>query len=262
VYRFLLSRRWLGLIAVALLLVPACVRLGFWQLDRYDQRRERSELIKANATAPPRPVAELAPPGGTVRPEDAWRQVQAVGSYDTAHQLVVRNRPMTGSPGFHVLTPLVTPAGLAVLVNRGWVPAPTDGSVSPDVPPPPPGEITVVGRLRPAERQASRGPRDGPGVPSGQVVRIDVPRIAGSLPYPVHAGYVELVAEQPPADPAPQLLDPPDPGTGPHLAYALQWWLFAGFAAIGPLILARREAADLRPGPRPRSRPPTVIKEL
>jgi cytochrome oxidase assembly protein ShyY1 len=247
VYRFLLSRRWLGLIAVVLLLVPACIRLGFWQLDRYDQRRERSALIRANVTAPARPVAELAPTGGTVRPEDAWRQVRAVGSYDASHQLAVRNRAFLGNPGFHVLTPLVTPSGPAVLVNRGWVPAPTDGSVSPQLPPPPAGEVTVTGRLRPSEPQASRGPRDGPGVPAGQIVRIDVPRIAGSLPYGVYAGYVELVDERPPASSAPQLLDPPEPGTGPHLAYALQWWLFGVIAVIGPVLLARREAADLRP---------------
>jgi len=246
VYRFLLSRRWLALAAVVLLLVPACIRLGFWQLDRYDQRRDRSALIRANASAPPRPVAELAPPGGDVLPENAWRQVNVIGSYDTAHQLVVRNRPLNGSPGFHVLTPLVTAAGSGVIVNRGWVPAPTDGSLSPDVPAPPTGEVTVVGRLRPSEGQLSYGPRDGPGVPAGQVVRIDVPRIAGSLPYAVHAGYVELVEEQPPAGAAPQPLEPPSSGTGPHLAYALNWWLFALIAVIGPVLLARREAADLR----------------
>jgi cytochrome oxidase assembly protein ShyY1 len=243
VYRFLLSRRWLAAAAVVLLLVPACVRFGFWQLDRYEQRRERAGLIRANLAAAPRPVADLAPVGGAVRPEDAWRAVRAVGSYDVLRQLVVRHRSYAGRPGFHVLTPFLTPAGAAVLVNRGWVPASTGGAAA-EVPPPAPGEVTVVGRLRPSEGQPSHGPRDGPGVPAGQVVRIDVPRIAAALPYPVHAGYVELVSEQPRAATAPVLLDPPRPSTGPHLAYAVQWWLFGLIVMVGSVVLVRREAAE------------------
>jgi cytochrome oxidase assembly protein ShyY1 len=245
VYRFLLGRRWLAAAAVVLLLVPACVRFGFWQLDRYEQRRERSALIRANLAASPRPVAELAPVGGAVRPEHAWRPVQAVGAYDVSRQLVVRHRSYAGRPGFQVLTPLLTAQGVGVLVNRGWVPvARSDGSMTSEVPAPPTGEVKVLGRLRPSEGQPARGPRDGPGVPAGQVIRIDVPRIAGALPYPVHAGYVELVAEQPQAATAPRPLDPPQPSTGPHLAYAVQWWLFGLIVVIGSVVLVRREAAE------------------
>jgi cytochrome oxidase assembly protein ShyY1 len=244
VYRFLVSPRWLALAAAVLVLVPVCIRLGFWQLDRYDARRERSARIQANLAAPPRPIAELLPSGGMVRPHDEWRRVEAVGTYDVGHQLLVRNRPYDGRPGFYVLTPLVAPDGSALLVNRGWVPTPTDAANVPRVPAPPGGEVSVLGRLRPPERQRSVGPRDGPGTPAGQVVRIDVPRIAQTLPYALRAGYVELVGEQPAPAAAPRPLEPADPGTGPHLAYAVQWWLFALIVAVGPVFLARREAAE------------------
>ena len=48
-YRFLLSRRWVGLLVVALLVALGCVLLGRWQLDRLGQRHERNDLL------PPQP---------------------------------------------------------------------------------------------------------------------------------------------------------------------------------------------------------------
>ena len=35
VYRFLLSRQWVILTLVALLLIPTMIRLGIWQMHRY-----------------------------------------------------------------------------------------------------------------------------------------------------------------------------------------------------------------------------------
>jgi len=242
VYRFLLTRRWLGLLAVALLLAATCVQLGRWQLHRLEARHANNDLITSNASARPVPAGDLlgvddGPAGGR-----QYARVRATGRYDTAHQLLVRNRPHDGQVGFYVVLPLVTEQGPALLVNRGWVPAGESATDVPDVPAPPAGDVTVVGRVRPSEPAATRGGTP----PRGQVTRIDVPAIAADLPYDVYGGYADLVREQPAARQAPIALDPPETSEGPHLAYGFQWFLFAALALGGFVVLARREAADRR----------------
>jgi cytochrome oxidase assembly protein ShyY1 len=186
----------------------------------------------------------LVTPGPGLPPSLEWRRVEVTGRYDVVRQLVVRNREFRDDTGYDVLTPLVTRSGTALLVNRGWVPRSGAAAAGPAVAPPPSGEVTVVGRLRASEHQQRFGPRDGPGVPAGQVVRIEVPRIARSLPYPVYGGYVELTEQRPSSGDAPQPLDLPELSDGPHLAYAIQWWFFAVIAVAGVIVMARREAYE------------------
>jgi cytochrome oxidase assembly protein ShyY1 len=239
VYRFLLSPRWLRLIAAALVVAAGCVALGFWQLDRFHQKQARSDLVHENVAAEPVPADELLGDGRALPAAEEWRRVEAHGRYDEAHELLVRNRPLEGSTGYYVLTPLVTDDGPALLVNRGWVPVGATARTRPEVPAAPPGEVTVIVRARPSE------PSDHKAVPLvGQVRRIDVPAIAATLPYDVYGGYGELVEQRPAAAASPTVLPEPEPGLGPHLAYAFQWWLFAVIALVGVAVLARREARE------------------
>ena len=271
-YRFLFSRRWVSLFLVSLVAIPLCVTAARWQIDRLHLRQEQNAQIHRNAEAIPRPVGELTSVGGTVAKVDEWRAVSVTGRYDEEHQLFVRNRPGDGKAGFYVLTPLVSSAGPAVLINRGWVAA-TPDRANPDLPETPDGDVTVTGRLRPTETQETRGPRDAADVPDGQVVRMYVPRIASTLPYPVYAGYVQLATQ----DPAPPLVDGfwvpkplglPEHSEWLHWSYAAQWFVFAGVVPIGVYLLIRREMLDRRranrmPAPRPQpdavpSSPPSV----
>lgn len=240
-YGFLLSRRWLGLLLVALLVAAGCVLLGFWQLDRMSQRHARNDLIERNLEAGPAPVEELLRVGREPRPGDEYARVRASGRYDVSEQLLVRVRPYGGQVGYHVLTPLVTEDGAALLVDRGWVPTGATAEAAPDVPAPPSGTVTVTARVRPSEPRSTTGTP-----PPGQVTRIHVPTIAPTLPYDVYGGFGELTDERPAPREAPSLLPAPEPGEGPHLAYGVQWFLFAGLALGGYVVLARREAADRR----------------
>lgn len=62
VYRFLLSRQWVIITLVALLLIPTMIRLGFWQMDRHDERAARNRLVAEALAADPVPVERLAAP--------------------------------------------------------------------------------------------------------------------------------------------------------------------------------------------------------
>jgi cytochrome oxidase assembly protein ShyY1 len=60
----------------------------------------------------------------------------------------------------------------------------------------------------------------------------------------VYGGYVELVSQTPDTKPSPTLLDTPGLSEGPHLAYAVQWYLFATIAVGGFCYLLFREARE------------------
>jgi len=246
VYRFLLTPRWIALHVVVLLVIPAFVFLGQWQFGRFEERSANSHLVTGNIESAPVPLANLAGPGRPIKESDRFRNVEVAGTYDARHALVVRRRPQDGRTGFYVLTPLVTGAGQAVLVNRGWVPAGATADTPPEVPPPPTGQVTVTGRLRTSETEANSGIRERPGLPPGQVLLINPARIGGSMPYELVDGFVELTGQRPASSPAPAPVPAPDVGAGGglNLAYGVQWWLFIGIAIGGWVLLIRREVAD------------------
>ncbi|TDD17392.1 SURF1 family protein [Nonomuraea diastatica] len=245
-YRFLLTPRWLALHVVVLLVIPAFVFLGRWQFGRFEERSANSERVTANIEATPVPLERLAAPGRPVREDDRFRKVTVAGTYDPSHALLVRRRPQEGRPGYYVLTPLVTGPGTAVIVNRGWVKAGATADTPPEVPPPPAGQVTVTGRLRPGETEESSGIRERSGLPPGQVLLIDIGRIGKGLPYTLVGGYVELTEQQPRPAAAPAPVPEPDVGAGGglNLAYGVQWWLFIGIAIGGWILLIRREVAE------------------
>lgn len=244
-YRFLLTPRWIALLLIALLTIPGCLWLAGWQFDRLHDAEQENSLVRGNADAPPAPIGELSPVGSTVDPGQEYRAVTVTGRYDVEHQLYVRNRPRDGRQGLHVLTPVVTPAGPAALVDRGWIAAPVRGDLAP--PETPTGTVTVTGYLRPTE-----APRPADDLPPAQVLAIDVPGLAATLPYPVFGGYLQLAEQNPPV-PVVAGAFSPDPAELPgsssellHRSYGWQWYVFAAIGPIGFVALARREAADLR----------------
>lgn len=245
-YRFLLTPRWIALHVVVLLVIPAFVFLGRWQFGRFEERSANSDLVTANIEAAPVPLGTLARPGEPVKESDRFRKVVVSGTYDAGHGLVVRRRPQDGRNGYYVLTPLVIGQGQAVLVNRGWVKAGATADTPPDVPPPPPGEVSVTGRLRTGETEANSGIRERSGLPPGQVLLIDPAKIGKALPYRLVGGFVELVEQKPAPAAAPEPVPAPDVGAGGglNLAYGVQWWLFIGIAIGGWVLLIRRELAD------------------
>ncbi|MGI5493007.1 SURF1 family cytochrome oxidase biogenesis protein [Microtetraspora malaysiensis] len=246
-YRFLLTRRWLGFHLLVLILIPTFFFLGKWQFGRYDERSAASERTTANLSSAPVSLDQLDSVGGTVPDAVKYRPVTVTGAYDPSHEMLVRRRPQNGRVGFYVVTPLVTPQG-AVLVNRGWVPAGATAESRPDVPAAPTGQVTVTGRLKPAETEDTTGIRNRTsGLPAGQVLLVNTADIGAALPYRLYGGFVELTGQQPAADPAPEPVPAPDLGGGGglNLAYSVQWWLFIGVAVGGWFLLIRREARDL-----------------
>ena len=260
-YRFLLSRQWVILTVLGLVMIPVMIRLGYWQLHRHENRVANNEVISANLSAEPVRVESVTEPGAVLAREDLYRVVTAEGRYDSARTVVARQRTDAGGEriGYHVITPLVLDGGGTVLVNRGWVSPGDDITVFPKIPAPPAGEVTVTGRLRPDETTSATGIRNRPGLPPGQISLISSTALADDMPRTLVSGYLELVSTTPgPTGTQPQLIPSPDAsGIGPHLAYAIQWWLFAAMVPVGWVVLLRRERAEI-PQARPRDPAPAA----
>ena len=239
VYRFLLHRRWLGFLLLVLVLGATCVRLGLWQLDRFNQRQADNARIASYLDGDPVPVADVTSVGGAVPASREWRRVVAVGPYDPTGQVIVRYQSRDGRRGVDVVTPLLTAGGAAVLVDRGWMPE--DSPTAAEAPDPPTGIVTVTGWLR-----RDSGADTTATVPDrGQVRAISSTGIAASVDYPLLAGYVALTEQAPPeTELAPP--PPPDLGQDPHFFYGLQWFFFAGLAVFGWFYFAWVEAHPRR----------------
>ncbi|MFI8087816.1 SURF1 family protein [Streptomyces sp. NPDC086080] len=242
-YRFLLSRQWVTITLVALLLVPTMIWLGFWQMDRHDERAARNQLVTDALAADPVPVERLASPGHAVTRAERYRTVTATGRFETDDEVVVRRRTNADDEvGFHVLTPFVLADGAVLLVNRGWIPA--DGpsqTAFPDIPAPPRGEITIRGRLMPDETTEASGIKDLKGLPDRQIMLVNSELEAERLGARVLGGYVAQTAPEAEGGTPQQLANPGKENAALNYAYAVQWWLFAAAVPVGWVVLVRRE---------------------
>jgi cytochrome oxidase assembly protein ShyY1 len=235
------SPKWVAGHLLALTLVALFVNLGLWQLRRLAEVRDHNAVVAQRTEAEARPFATLA--GGVPVDELAYRRTVASGHYVTGEQVRTAPRSRDGRPGQHILTPLALADGTALLVDRGWVPLIGDEPVPPTVDPPD-GAVTVTGLLLPSETPFRFGPKlaeDGRLEVAG---RIDLARLDQQTELPLHGVYLQLHRQAPP-QPAgvPLAGTPPELSERNHLAYAVQWFLFALVGVVGYPLLLRRVSA-------------------
>lgn len=234
-----------GALAALFVLVVAavCVRLGFWQLDRLEQRRVRNAAVTAAGALPTLLLDSAAMARIAEGPAaHLHRRVRVRGTYDPSGEFVLRGRALEGQPGVHLATPLrVEGSPAAVLVNRGWVPSP-DGATVERGRYEEPGTHEVTGILQEIPATGNGGQPAVPG--SGRDTtfrRLDREVVRVRSPYPVLPLYVQQLPDSPavraslPARVAPPALD-----EGPHLSYAIQWFGFATIAVVGFAVVALR----------------------
>ena len=226
--RVLLRPRSIALVVVAILVAALFVRLGQWQWGKHERRDAEIAAVQADAERAPIPLDAAAD-------ASSWTRVRTSGVYDTEHQVLLRYRPVDGEPGVHVLVPLRTADGRAVLVDRGFLPT-ADLAQTPTVPAPPVGTVDLVGRLRPSEPGGLS--RD---VGTDSIRRVDLDALAEELPYPLFPQWLQVVSEDPSGDAGLEPLPPPSLDRGPYLSYGVQWWLFAVVGLVGVVILLRNE---------------------
>ena len=222
--------------AVLLLVAAGFARLGVWQLSRLRERRAANALTLAARSEPPATLGT----GSTGTDTLAQHRVVARGRYDHAREIIIRGVVLEGIPGVRVVTPLrLGLDGPAVLVDRGFLPAP-DAVTANAHGLEEPGEVTVRGIALPVPSSGGKPIEHG-----GRTTwrRLDLPALREQLPYDVLPIYVQQEPDS--ALPAfPRRLAPAPIDEGPHLSYAIQWFLFAGLAAGFAVLVVGRERTE------------------
>lgn len=237
-----MTRRWLGALALAVVFCVVAIFLGRWQWHRYENKEAIANRITDHYHAKPVPLRSvLATPDTRMPVAVEWTPVTATGRYVPKSTQLIRNRPNNSIYGYEVIVPLRLDKGGVLLVDRGWVPNAKTAEIRPHVPPPPTGEVTVTGWLREGE------PNLGRQMPAGQLASINIGQAQQRIHGNVFDTYVIRKHESPangqPVK-APDALEAPTTDTGPHLAYAFQWWAASGVGFILVFVGVRRQKLD------------------
>lgn len=242
----LFSRRLLLTTLVVLLGMAFLARLGIWQLDRLEQRRQQNDELRLALEAPPLQLNQetLSASQGFLKD----RNVTVTGEYDFDSSMVLLLQNWSGQTGVHLVTPLLVEGqDIAILVDRGWIPESermADEQSRFDLP----GLVTVDGYI--ANTQTSSRAVDSEAAGSEGVAfkrewyRIDIEAIQGQMPYDLLPVYM-IQSPAPGGDD-----DFPfhhereiDLSDGPHLGYAVQWFIFSSLLGLIYAISVNRSLA-------------------
>ena len=237
-----MRRRALLFAAASALAVLVLLALGWWQLER----RVWKEGVIAELEAALKPDAAAMDVGDAERllASDAGRdftRVRLSGRYlDGLDRFLFT--VSSGSPGFRVLSPLLTGDGRLALIDRGFVPEEMKDRTAPAV-----GKATVEGLMRQARKPGLFAP--APDLARHVWYWPDMPALLASLPPDSPGRPLPYLIEALPGAaaegwPRP---DPPDPRSLPnnHLQYAITWFgLAAVFSVMTVVLLTGRKSAD------------------
>lgn len=254
----LLAPRLLPLHLLGAAATVAAVLLGLWQLDAWQAQRE----------AEARDLTDLAPAAldEVLSADDPFpsaavgRPVEVSGRWVPDASFLVSDREHAGASGFWAVTPVAVcddpdrcAHAPALLVVRGWTASPDRAPAAPD------GPVSLTGWLQPAEGTGRPDPDPADDVLPELRIADAIQRVDQDL----YGGYLISERAEPAAgtaglDPvSPASLPDPSSGTGlRNLLYAVQWWVFAGFALFVWWRWSRDEVERAR-----RSAPPEPARE-
>lgn len=112
--------------------MPLLIGLGWWQLERAEEKRSmQAEIDRAESAVP------ISLHNAIRLSDPAWRPVHLEGRFDTRHIWLLDNRIRDGRAGVEVLQIFHDlPSGERILVNRGWLAWP-DRRIAPQIDTPP-----------------------------------------------------------------------------------------------------------------------------
>jgi surfeit locus 1 family protein len=222
--RAVLAPRFWGVHLLALVCVVVAGWLGAWQYDAWQQRRaaEAADLTQAD----PIPLAEAMGPDDPFPGDLVGQPVVVDGTWVPEGTVFVSGRDHDGRSGYWAVTPLAVsaPDGPALPIVRGWVPSPETAA------PPPTGPTELVGWLQPPDGSTAvdEDPDDD------VLPQLRIADLIQRVDQDLYGGYA--VATEPVGGlEAADLEQLPDAGRFTalrNLLYALEWWVFGGFAVF------------------------------
>lgn len=211
-----------------LVLLPILTGLGFWQLQRAEEKSQLEQEWEQRQAAAPVPLEALR---GLPGEQLVYRGVQLDGEFLADRYLLLDNRTRQGRFGYEVVGILALAEGGLALVNRGWIPGDASRQTLPDVVWPS-GRVQVRGYLyRPPGDPFLLGEQDFGGSWPLRLQALDMTAVATRLAaeelgemFPME---VRLQAGQPGALVTDWQLINASPAK--HQGYAVQWFSMAAF---------------------------------
>jgi surfeit locus 1 family protein len=231
------SRKWILFTIFIGLMMALFVWLGFWQLDRLDQKRTYNATLAERWRQEPFDLSSEQLPADW--DDFEYRRVTAEGRFDYANQLVLKSQVYRDAVGVALITPFVMEDNRAVLVARGWVPL--DRSAPQFWPEleEPAGE-PMIGLLRPSQTQPNGESSTPPATAQTEWYRIDIPAIQAQMPYELEPVWLQQLPEAArPIDALPVREEPMALDASNHMSYAVQWFSFAIISAFGYIMFVR-----------------------
>lgn len=233
-YSFVRQPKWIAAHMLVLLLLVTFLLAGTWQFGRHQKRLDRNDVVLDRADTVMLEAADL------FESQDIFefRLVQLNGSWSASDSVLIRNRSHQDIAGCHLAVPLKVSSNEGVLVVAGWLSAPLCDINELEAPT---DDVSLVGRVRLSQTRGAIGARDRADGIIKTLARTDVARVDQQVALSLAPVYVELITSNPSVAEA-VAVDPPPTDLGPHLAYAVQWFLFFAVGAVGYPLVLRRQA--------------------
>jgi surfeit locus 1 family protein len=244
VFPKMISRRWILTTILVISAMAVMIRLGIWQLERLEQRRNFNSRVLAQTS---QPALNLNTWSGVEDLSDMeYRQIYVFGEYIHSQEIALRNQHWNNQSGIHLITPLqISGSEKSVLVDRGWISAKDfnsgDWSAFNES-----GEVKVNGIIRPSISKADFGSKSDLylGTVNDPIKAwnfVTVERIQEQIPQPLVPIYIQQ-SPDPTWKSLPHRSKPKLEITeGPHMGYAIQWFTFAAILGLGyPFLILRQ----------------------
>ena len=234
---------WRTTLATAVLL-PTLLFLGFWQLDRADEKVDLIARMEERRVLPP--ITPLQ--AQQLRVEElADRQLALNATFTDGHYILLDNRLRSGRFGYEVVA-FIEDQGLLVPLNLGWIEGDASRQILPEVSLPV-GTHELKGRVyQPSSEAFMLGANPFPAALPGVVQQLSFADWARDLDaqfaQPIFAFEVRVGEFEPAALVADWATVNQTPAK--HQGYAVQWFTMAAALALAFIVRSSNIASWLR----------------
>ena len=202
---------------VVFLAALVLVRLGLWQVARYQERQQFNRHYIEQSAAEPLIIDQ--DPGLDLSIME-YRKARVTGLPINELSLVTLNQYHDSKLGYALFTPLQLKDGSIIYINRGWIPSDGNGDPKQWAKYAMIGEVSVEGIVRKSANSTL------PVIP-GFWMDFDSKKIQLGTDHHVINAFIQLVPKDPSHEPPIPNIMPVEITDGPHAGYALQWFTFA-----------------------------------
>jgi len=225
-----------------LLVLPLFLALGFWQLDRAEQKRTLHHEFEARQAAS---EINLNKEVALRKKFDElqWRKVSIEGAFSRDNNVLLDNQVQGSVAGYFIYTPFKLKEQDAwVLVNRGWVPAGTSRGNPP--------EVAAIEEVLQIIGSVKSPPKTGILLAEniveqlgGGIIRVQKLDLAG-IEEELNLEFLPYVVRMNPESSAgfARVWKAPGSGEEKHLGYAFQWFAMATAIFVIYLVLNTKRA--------------------